>query len=279
MAESGEPDLPASVGEGDEHGHEPGDECSDERDERAHEHEHGERKGERQGEEPQSEPDEHRVDCRDERRTADEAAEDLPGSLPGEIDGRPRLRREALQDPLPELRAVPKNEVEDCDGQDQSREEVDSGLDARSGVAGSLLPGICERRLEVLGPVEGEVERLVLQSVRDVVDGARDGVDEPSTGQRTDAVTIAISPATTASPARRASAAAGRSSRSLRREAATGVSAGAIVSATMIGRTITFRNQSTVSAARTTAAQASRRHDHPAARSRLEGTGGTCTGR
>ena len=91
----------------------------------------------------------------------------------------PRLRREALQDPRPELRAVPKNEVQDRDGNDQSGDETDPGLDAGSGVAGGLLPGIRERRLEVLRAIEGQVERVVLEPVRDVVDGAaRDGLDE-----------------------------------------------------------------------------------------------------
>ena len=61
---------------------------------------------------------------------------------------------------------------------------------------------------------------------------------------RTDAVTIAINPATNASPANSAIAAAGRSSRRLRSRSAIGVRAGAIVSATMIGRTITRRYQS-----------------------------------
>ena len=96
-----------------------------ERDERAHEHEHGERKGKGHVQEPQSQPDEHRVDCRDDRGSANKAAQHVPRSLPGQVNRLPRLRREALQDPRPELRAVPKDEVEDGNGQDEPSDEAD----------------------------------------------------------------------------------------------------------------------------------------------------------
>jgi hypothetical protein len=95
---------------------------------------------------------------------------------------------------------------------------------------------------------------------------------------RTEVVTIAISAATAANPTRSASAAAGRPSR-LRSDPATGDSAGAIVSATMTGSTMTRTYQSSASPASRAAAHASTRHDQLAARSRLAGAGGRFTAR
>ena len=95
----------------------------------------------------------------------------------------------------------------------------------------------------------------------------------------TELVTIAISPATSATPVRSASAGAGRSRRRRRSRPATGVRAGAIVSAIMIGRTITRRYQRSARIVSATEAQTSNRHDHAAARSRFAGTGGRITGR
>ena len=95
----------------------------------------------------------------------------------------------------------------------------------------------------------------------------------------TDVVTIAINPATNASPTNSAIAAAGRSSRRLRSRSAIGVRAGATVSATMIGRTITWRYQSSAITAKSAAPTARSRHDQSAAFARFGGTGGTFTGR
>jgi len=74
----------------------------------------------------------------------------------------------------------------------------------------------------------------------------------------------AISPATTASPTSRASVAAGRSKR-LRTRSAIGEGAGAIVSATMIGSTIT-RSYGSSAYGDHVAAQTSTRHDQLAVR-------------
>src|SRR5918999_1000950 len=86
---------------------------------------------------------------------------------------------------------------------------------------------------------------------------------------------MATRPATTARPVTRATAAAGRSRRRRRTRLATGVRAGAIVSAIIAGSTITRKYQSIASTAIAAAATASRRHAQPAARSSPLGTGGT----
>src|SRR5688500_4490476 len=94
----------------------------------------------------------------------------------------------------------------------------------------------------------------------------------------TEVVTNASSPHTTARPAINATPAAGRSRRYRRSRFASGVSAGAIVSATMIGTTTTRKYHSSTRTASAAAAQTSSLHDQPAARSRPIGTGGSLTG-
>ena len=90
---------------------------------------------------------------------------------------------------------------------------------------------------------------------------------------RTDVVTIAISPATSASPASNAIAAA--DARAAGSEVGQrSVEGGAIVSATMIGRTITWRYQSSAITAASAAPTARSRHDQSAAFARFGGTGG-----
>ena len=86
-------------------------------------------------------------------------------------------------------------------------------------------------------------------------------------------VTSAMSPRTTTMPRPSAIAAAGRWSLRRRNWAATGVSAGEIVSATRAGRTITLRYQSNASTAETAITQIRSRHAQPAARSSIGGTG------
>ena len=173
-----EPDLPSAVRERDEHGEEAGDERADERHERAHEDEHGEGEGERHAEQPQADPDQRGVDRRDERRPADEAAEHGPGPSPCTVDGRPRPGCKAPQDPAPERGAVAQDEVEHGDRQHQAGDEAHACLDARSGVAGDLLPGFSQRRPQVLRSIQREIERLVLEPGDDVVDRLGDRLDE-----------------------------------------------------------------------------------------------------
>ena len=76
----------------------------------------------------------------------------------------------------------------------------------------------------------------------------------------------------------RAIAAAGRSSRGVGATRATGASAGAIVSASMTGSTMTRTYQSSASTAIKAAAQTRTRHDQPAAVARFVGTGGQVHG-
>ena len=128
----------------------------------------------------------------------------------------------------------------------------------------SLLPGIRQRLSEVRRAIERQVEWVVLEPVRDVVDGAGDGVDElvvlGEDGRRDDR----DQPRNDEEPCQKSKG--GRRPLEPRPAQIAGDRGKrrAIVSATMIGRTMTFRYQSTVSSRTAAAAHASNRHDHAA---------------
>jgi hypothetical protein len=88
------------------------------------------RKRKRYAEQPQADADQDRVDRRDQRRSLHEAAQHGPRAAAGPVDDGAILRREAAENPAPELGAVAEHEVEEGDREHQARDEAEPGLDA-----------------------------------------------------------------------------------------------------------------------------------------------------